>query len=113
MSVEKHKQPKTGLMRGVMMIEITDGSQLKVGDLIYYHDWTSGGFLFGVVVEREDEYYHSKLNIWKSPNSIHWLQAVDAITLIENIEDAKNYELRTLRGRSKPKTNFTGGYYIA
>ena len=40
-------------------MELTDKSILKVGDLISYHDWTSGGFLFGVIVEHEDEYYHS------------------------------------------------------
>lgn len=74
-------------------MKVVDKSKLKVGDLISYHDWTSGGFLFGVVVEHEDEYYHSKLNIWRSPNSIHWLQAVDAIEIIEKIEDVKDYNL--------------------
>ena len=74
-------------------MELTDKSILKVGDLISYHDWTSGGFLFGVIVEHEDEYYHSKLNIWRRPDSIHLLQAVDAIEIIEKIEDVKDYRL--------------------
>ena len=74
-------------------MEITDKEKLKVGDLISYHDWTSGGFLFGVIIEHEDEYYHSKLNIWRSPNSIHLLEAVDAIEIIEKIEDVKDYRL--------------------
>lgn len=78
-------------------MEITDKEKLKVGDLISYHDWTSGGFLFGVIIEHEDEYYHSKLNIWRSPNSIHWLEAVDAIEIIEKIEDVKDYRLHDLQ----------------
>ena len=65
-------------------MEVTDKSILKVGDLISYHDWTSGGFLFGVIVENEDEYYHNKLNIWRRPDSIHWLQAVDSIHPFRN-----------------------------
>ena len=78
-------------------MEITDKEKLKVGDLISYHDWTSGGFLFGVIIEHEDEYYHSKLNIWRSPNSIHLLEAVDAIEIIEKIEDVKDYKLHDLQ----------------
>ena len=78
-------------------MEITDKEKLKVGDLISYHDWTSGGFLFGVIIEHEDEYYHSKLNIWRSPNNIHLLEAVDAIEIIEKIEDVKDYRLHDLQ----------------
>lgn len=74
-------------------MEVIDKSKLKPGDLIMYHDWFSGGFLFGIIVEHEDEYYHNKLNIWRSPSSIHWLQAVDAIEIIEKIEDVKHYKL--------------------
>lgn len=74
-------------------MKIIDTSELKIGDLISYHDWTSGGRLFGVIVENEDNYYHSKLNIWRSPNSIHWLKAVDSIKVIERIEDVEDYRL--------------------
>jgi len=75
-------------------MEIPNKSKLKVGDLISYHDWTSGGFLFGVIVEQEDECYHSKLNIWRGHNSIHCLEAVDSIEIIEKIEEVKDFRLR-------------------
>ena len=77
-------------------MEITDKEKLKVGDLISYHDWTSGGFLFGVIIEHEDEYYHSNLNIWRSPNSIHLLEAVDVIEVVRRIEDVEDYRLHDL-----------------
>ena len=77
-------------------MKVTDKSKLKVGDLISYHDWTSGGFLFGVIIEYEDEHYHSNLNIWRSPNSIHLLEAVDVIEVVERIEDVKDYRLHDL-----------------
>ena len=51
-----------------------DKNELKVGDVISFHDWCVGGFLFGVIIEYEDELYHSKLNIWR-PRGIYFLQA--------------------------------------
>lgn len=42
-----------------------DKSELKVGDVIRFHDWGVGGRLFGVIVEHEDDLYRSKLNIWR------------------------------------------------
>ena len=78
-------------------MEITYKRKLKAGDLISYHDWTSGGFLFGVIIEYKDERYHSNLNIWRSPNSIHLLEAVDAIEVVRRIEDVEDYRLYDLQ----------------
>ncbi len=39
-----------------------DKNKLKVGDVIRFHDWGVGGFLFGVMIERNDILYHSQLN---------------------------------------------------
>ncbi len=35
-------------------------NKLFIGYLIRYYDWAFGGFLFGVIIEKEDE-----LNIWR------------------------------------------------
>ena len=40
-------------------------SDLEIGDVIKFHDWGSGGFLFGIIVEQDDDLYNSKLNIWR------------------------------------------------
>ena len=79
-------------------MEVKDKCKLKVGDLISYHDWTSGGFLFGVIIEYEDELYHSKLNIWR-PKGIYYLQdhGIDAIELINDIKDVEDYALHDLQ----------------
>ena len=69
-------------------------NDLKVGDLIRFHSWGVGGFLFGVIIEHEDDLYHSKLNIWR-PKDIYYLQdhGIDAIELINDIRDVKDYDL--------------------
>lgn len=74
--------------------DIMNKSILKVGDVIRFHDWTSGGFLFGVIIEYEDKLYHNKLNIWR-PRDIHFLQAVDHIDVIQSKEEIIEYELRS------------------
>lgn len=67
-------------------------SDLKVGDVIKFHDWGVGGFLFGIIVEHEDDLYCSKLNIWR-PKDIYFLQAhgIDNIELIASEKDVKEY----------------------
>ena len=67
---------------------------LKVGDVIRFHDWGTSGFLFGIIIEQEDDLYHSKLNIWR-PKDIYYLQGhgIDAITLIKDESDVNGYEL--------------------
>lgn len=67
---------------------------LEIGDVIRFHDWGVGGFLFGIMIEQEDHLCHSKLNIWR-PIDIYYLQAhgIDEITLIKNETDINAYEL--------------------
>ena len=38
-------------------------SDLEIGDVIKFHDWGSGGFLFGIIVEQDDDLYNSKLKL--------------------------------------------------
>lgn len=65
-------------------------NDLKAGDLIYFHNWGIGGFIFGVVSENEDGLY-----VWR-PKSNYALESVDAIEIIENIEDVKSFALYDL-----------------
>ncbi len=71
-----------------------DKNKLKVGDVIRFHDWGVGGFLFGIIIEHKDELYHSKLNIWR-PKDIYFLQAheIDHIDVIQSIEEIRESEL--------------------
>lgn len=74
-------------------MEVVDKSKLKVGDIIQFHNWGMGGFLFGLITECEEEpYTHNTTHIWRVRDCFS-LNNVDAITLIEKIEDVKNYEL--------------------
>lgn len=74
-----------------------DKNDLKVGDLISFHDWGVGGFLFGVVIEYEDKLYHNKLNIWR-PKDIYFLaHGIDSIKLIEKMEDVEEYRLHEFK----------------
>lgn len=75
-----------------------DKNELKVGDVISFHDWCVGGFLFGVIIEYEDELYHSKLNIWR-PRGIYFLQAhgIDGIEVIQSIKDVEEYRLHDFK----------------
>lgn len=73
-------------------------SELKVGDIIRFHDWGVGGFLFGIIIECEDELYHSKLNIWR-PKDIYFLQShgIDNIEIIYSLEELSEYKLCDLQ----------------
>lgn len=73
-------------------------SELKVGDIITFHDWGVGGRLFGIIVEHEDELYHSKLNIWR-PKDIYFLLAhgIDNIEVIHSFEGLSEYKLHDLK----------------
>lgn len=75
-----------------------DKSELKVGDVIRFHDWGIGGRLFGIIVKQEDDLYHSKLNIWR-PKDIYFLQAygIDNIELIQSFEGFSEHKQRELR----------------
>lgn len=71
---------------------------LKVGDLIRFHDWGCGGFLFGVIIEYTDDLFASEINIWR-PNCIYYLQShgIDSIEIIDKIEDVKEKELQRFK----------------
>ena len=78
-------------------------NDLKVGDVIRFHDWGSGGFLFGIIIEQEDDLYHSKLNIWR-PKDIYYLQGhgIDNITVIKDVETVvKEYEIEEFQDLMK------------
>ena len=59
-------------------MEITDKNKLKVGDIIRFHNWGVGGFLFGLITECEEEAHtHNTTHIWRaksyfSLNSQHY-----------------------------------------
>lgn len=75
-----------------------DKNKLKVGDVIRFHDWGVGERLFGIIVEYEDDLYHSKLNIWR-PKDIYFLQAhgIDKIEIIQSFEKLSEYKQRELQ----------------
>ena len=77
---------------------MTNKNALEAGDIIRFHDWGVGGFLFGVIIEHEDELYHSKLNIWR-PKDIYFLQAygIDSIEIIYSLEGLSEYKLCDLQ----------------
>jgi len=63
--------------------------------VIRFHDWGSGGFLFGIIIEQEDNLYYSKFNIWR-PKDIYYLQGhgIDNITVIKDVDAVvKEYEI--------------------
>lgn len=62
---------------------------LKPGDIIRFHNWFVGGFLFGVI--KKSEIDTNKLEIWRKKRTF-CLQDVDAITIIKTIDDIQNYE---------------------
>ncbi len=77
---------------------VLDKKELKIGDVISFHDWGIGEQLFGIIIDYEDELYHSKLNIWR-PKDIYFLQAhgIDNIEVIHSLEGISEYKLRDLQ----------------
>ena len=74
-------------------MEITNKNELKIGDVIRFYNWGEGGFLFGLITECEEEpHTHNTTHIWRARSHFS-LNDVDAITLIENIKDIKEYEI--------------------
>lgn len=78
--------------------EEVDKDELRVGDVIRFHSWYVGGFLFGIIIEQEDELYHSKLNIWR-PRDIYYLQShgIDGIKIIHSFEELSVYQSMDLK----------------
>ena len=55
-------------------MKIKNKIELKPGDLIFFHNWGVGGFLFGIVIEndKKDEYYHNKLKVWRARSTFYF-----------------------------------------
>lgn len=69
--------------------------ELKIGDLIKFHNWAVGGFLFGVIVPYKDEWYQKDVCIWR-PRRLYSLCESDGISVINNNNDIKDHEIREL-----------------
>ena len=89
--------------------------ELEIGDLIRFHSWEVGGSLFGVIIEYEDEVYHSKLNIWH-PSGIYFLKSygIDSINVIyfsEEIYDYEQHDFKNIIKESKRNNIFMNIQY--
>lgn len=91
---------------------IMDKEDLHIGDIIRFHCWGNGGFLFGIIIEQEVKLFTGKLNIWR-PLAMYALQqhGIDGITLIKDESNVNEYELHDLRDLIKEAQN-RGVYYI-
>lgn len=58
---------------------------LQIGDVIRFHDWTSGSFLIGVVYNHE--------TIWR-PLAVYpiWSKGIDGIRVIKEKSDLEEYQ---------------------
>lgn len=76
-----------------MKSKLKEKSKLKVGDIIKFHSWGVGGFLFGIIVEDAEEW----IIIWR-PKTTYSLKigGIDNITIIKKKEDIEDYELHDL-----------------
>ena len=83
-----------------------DKKDLKIGDVIKFHDWGTGGFLFGIIRECEVKPFSGKINIWR-PLDIYALHqhGIDGITLIKDESDVNEYELYDFRDLIKEARN--------
>ena len=74
-------------------MKINNTNMLKPGDIIRFHNWGVGGFLFGVITECEKEpHTENTIHIWREKSTFS-LNNVDNIELIEKIEDVQDYTL--------------------
>lgn len=75
-----------------------DKADLQIGDVVRFHCWGNGGFLFGIIIEQEVKPFSGKLNIWR-PLDMHALQqhGIDGIALIKDESDVNEYELPDFR----------------
>lgn len=58
---------------------------LQIGDVVKFHDWTSGGFLFGVIYNKEI--------IWR-PLAVYpiWSKGIDGIQVLRTKSDIEEYQ---------------------
>lgn len=69
--------------------------ELKIGDLIKFHSWAVGGFLFGVIIPYKDELHQKDVCIWR-PRGLYSLYESDGISVINNSNDIEDYEMYEL-----------------
>lgn len=91
-----------------MKSTLKEKSKLKVGDIIKFHSWSVGGFLFGIIVEDAEE----GIAIWR-PKTTYSLKigGIDNITIIEKKEDIEDYEFRDLLAEVVKPADKIGIYY--
>lgn len=76
-----------------MKSKLKEKPKLKVGDIIKFHSWGVGGFLFGIIVEDAEE----GIVIWR-PKTAYSLKigGIDNITIIKKKTDIEDYEFHDL-----------------
>lgn len=91
-----------------MKSKLKEKSKLKVGDIIKFHSWGVGGFLFGIIVEDAEE----GIIIWR-PKTTYSLKigGIDNITIIEKKEDIEDYEFHDLLAKVVESADKIGIHY--
>lgn len=76
-----------------MESKLKEKLKLKAGDIIKFHNWGVGGFLFGIIVEDAEE----GIAIWR-PKTTYSLKigGIDNITIVKKKTDIEDYEFRDL-----------------
>lgn len=69
--------------------------ELKVGDVISFHSFAVGEFLFGIITEAKesDEEFNSYFRIWRL-KMLWYFGGIDTISLIKSIDDVDDYKRR-------------------
>lgn len=73
-------------------MKVEDISKLKSGDVIYFHNWGVGGFLFGIIIRADN----NELKVWRA-RSKFCIDDIDAVELIKSAVDTKGYLLHDLQ----------------
>lgn len=91
-----------------MKSKLKEKSKLKVGDIIKFHSWGVGEFLFGIIVEDAEE----GIIIWR-PKTTYSLKigGIDNITIIEKKEDIEDYEFHDLLAKVVEPADKIGIHY--
>lgn len=91
-----------------MKSKLKEKSKLKVGDIIKFHSWGVGGFLFGIIVEDAEE----GIIIWR-PKTTYSLKigGIDNITIIEKKEDIEDYKFHDLLAKVVEPADKIGIHY--
>lgn len=91
-----------------MKSKLKEKPKLKVGDIIKFHSWGVGGFLFGIIVEDTEE----GIAIWR-PKTTYSLKigGIDNITIIKKKEDIEDYEFHDLLAEVVKPADAIGIHY--